>query len=271
MNFQKRIKNMSVHEPEDWLWKKIESELEEGDVEQAKLRLALANLPQHNPSAQVWNKVENVLQNADNEDFKLKDALSKLRQYEPPSLVFTDIFEELEAERFEDEKLQKALANLPVHTPPEGIFLKILQQIPAQKSAIVRSISSVRFSAAAAVFGLLFMLGLGYYLGISQSDSMRFSYRSEQVDDAVLKANQIENAEDEKAFAMVNEICQTKSYACEQPEVKNLKSTLDELNAAHAQLKEAIGAYNTDENLHLKLKNVDYERTEVLKKIMSMI
>jgi hypothetical protein len=265
------IKNLPHYEPEDWLWKNIESQLNSEEAEQTKLHAALALLPQHEPAVQVWNKVENTLQLAENEALKLRNALQGLKQYEPSTMVWQNIDSVLQNIDNEDIKLKNALKTLPQHEPPAVIWMKIMQELPVRRTAILRVISDTRLAAAAAMIGLILTLGVLYYANQPAKDSIELAYTKEVVDDEILKNNTTINAEDEQAFAMVEDICQQQSFICEQPEVKTLKNELDELNSACSELKEAIGQYGTDATLLQQLSSIEQERTEVLKKIIAII
>ena len=273
MDSTKKFKYLPLHEPDDWLWKNIESQLNTDDAERVKLYAALAKLPQHEPPVYVWKNVENTLQLADNEAIKLKNALLNLKQYEPSGSVWINVNATLEEADKEDLKLKNALQNLKQHEPPTATWMKIMQDLPATKSGkIVQLFPRVRLQIAASVVGVMLMVGTYFYMTKNPPDGISaIAFSQETVDDELLKANAATNAEDENAFAMMDEICSQRAFVCEQPEVKSLKSTLDELNAAHAELKQAIGDFSTDVDLQQKLQAVDLERTEVLKKIMTYI
>lgn len=272
MDNSKKIKHLPLHEPDDWLWKNIESQLNADDVERVKLHVALAKLPQYEPPIYIWKNVENTLQLADNEAIKLKNALLNLKQYEPLGAVWINVNATLEEARKEDLKLKNALQNLQQHEPPTATWMKIMQDLPAKSGKIVQLFPNIRLQIAASFVGVLLMIGTYFYVIKNPSEGISHVVFSQQnVDDEVLKANAAININDENAFAMMDEICSQRAFVCEQPEVKSLKSTLDELNAAHAELKQAIGNFSTDVDLHQKLQIVDMERTEVLKKIMTYI
>ncbi len=265
------IKNLPHYEPEDWLWKNIESQLNTEEAEQSKLHAALALLPKHEPATQVWNKVENTLQLAEQESLKLQNALQRLKQYEPSGQVWQNVDTTLQSIENEDIKLKNALKKLRQYEPPPVVFMKIIQELPARRTGILRVISDTRLAAAAAMIGLIMTLGILYYANKPSQDSIELAFTKEVVDDEILKNNAKIDAEDEQAFAMVEDICQKQSFICEQPEVKTLKSELDELNSAYSELKEAIGQYGADATLLQQLSSIEQERTEVLKKIIAII
>jgi hypothetical protein len=269
----KKFKHLPLHEPDDWLWKNIESQLNTDDAERVKLHVALSKLPQYEPPIQVWSNVEKDLQLADNEAVKLRNALHNLKRYEPSTSVWVNVNNTLKEAEAEDAKLKNALQKLQQYEPPAATWMKIMQDLPEpQRRRIVQMFPKIRLQMAASVLGVMFAIGAYFYVTKTPPDGIsEVVYSQEMIDDEVLKANAAINIEDENAFAMVDEICTQHAFVCEQPEVKNLKSTLDELNMAHAELKDAIGNYGTDSDLQQKLQAIDMERTEILKKIMTYI
>jgi hypothetical protein len=206
------------------------------EIEDMNLRRAIRALPEYSPPTDVWLDIENMLNHEDKEQHKLQNALSLLPHYEAPPMVWQHI--EI-----------------------------MLEQKPLQAKVF----SITRLAIAAASLGFIATVGLWWYAVQRPSESLSYSFRVEQVEDAVLNRNQNINSEDEKAFDMVNQICAEKTFVCEQPEIQKLRNELDELNKAHTDLKDAIGLYGTDTDLQQQLLHVEQERTEILKKIMSEI
>lgn len=205
----------------------------------------------------------------DIEDMNLRNALQKLPQYAPPIDTWLDIERTLNQEQREQQKLSAALELLPTYTAPDFVWEQIAPQLPTPTKQEAKVFSIARWAAAAAMIGFISTIGLWWYSTRTTPDSIAYSYSTETVDESTLAMNN--TGDDEKAFAMVDEICQQQSFICEQPNVKALKSQLDELNVAYSSLKEAIGSYGTDETLHQQLMAVEQERTEILKQIMEQI
>jgi hypothetical protein len=206
------------------------------DIEDMNLRRAIRTLPEYSPSDDVWLDIVNLLDKEDREQAKLTAALQALPQYEAPSMMWAAI----------ESELPKAKQEAKIFT-------------------IGR-----RWAAAASLVGVV-ATGLWWYSAQRAVDSVTYTYSTEKVDAETLANNQKVNEDDEQAFEMVNQICEQQSFICEQPEIKKLRTELDELNKARNEMKEALGAYNDDTDLQQQLLSIEQERTEVLKKIMTEI
>ena len=94
------------------------------------------------------------------------------------------------------------------------------------------------------------------------------NYREETVDPMLLVRDW---DEDEDAFGEFLSLCEVKKTLCEQPEFKQLQGELEELTAAKEELNDAIGEFGTDAGLVLQIKEIELERTGILKKMMEML
>jgi hypothetical protein len=206
------------------------------EIEDMNLHRAIRTLPEYSPSDDLWLDIINVLDKEDREQTKLSAALQRLPQYEAPAMTWAAI--ELDLPK-------------------------------AKQDAKIFSMGR-RWAAAASIVGIIGS-GLWWYSAQRAVDSVTYAYSTEKVDSETLANNQKTHEEDEQAFAMVNQICEQQAFVCEQPEVKKLRSELDELNQAYAEIKEALGAYSDDSDLQQRLLSIEQERTEVLKKIMTEI
>ena len=210
------------------------------------------------------------MENIEQEDIKLRKALKSLQEYSPSNALWPTIANILDESDTEQNKLQIALSRLPIYEPASTIWGAIEKEIqPTPKYGRVFYLKT--FAAAASFLALLFAGSIWYQIQSSSKDSTSYSYYTEKTDEAIITINSKENQEDEAAFALVNEICEKQAFICEQPQVKLLKSELDELNHAHAALKEAIGSYGSDIELRQQLSQIELDRTEILKKIMNEI
>lgn len=206
------------------------------------------------------------------EDMKLHRAVKSLPQYSPSDDVWLDIMNFLDKEEREQTKLIDAVVKLPQYEAPAMLWDVIETQLPKHEAKVVSIFSIARMAMAAAVIGFAATLTLFWYASENQKDSISYSYSTEQIENnAGLSANTSIEAEDEQTFAQVAQICEQQSFICEQPVVKQLRSELEELNDARNQLKEALGAYGSDEDIQQQLLAIEQERTDVLKKIMDQI
>lgn len=203
------------------------------------------------------------------EDMNLRKAVKTLPTYSPADDIWLDIQNLLDKEDREQQKLTAALQRLPTYEAPAMTWQSIANDLPKAKSE-AKVFTMRRWAAAAATIGVI-ATGAWWFNTQRAVDSIAYTYSTTQVDVETLANNQKVNEEDEQAFAMVNQICEQQVFVCDQPEVKKLRSELDELNKAYAEIKDALGQYSDDVDLQQQLLSLEQERTEVLKKIMTEI
>jgi hypothetical protein len=203
------------------------------------------------------------------EDMNLRKAVRTLPHYSPSDDIWLDIQNLLDKEDREQQKLSTALLRLPIYEAPAIAWQTIVNDLPEAKSE-AKIFSMRRWAAAAAMIGVI-ATGAWWFTTQRAVDRVAYTYSTQQVDSETLINNQKVNDEDEQAFAMVNQICEQQAFVCEQPEVKKLRTELDELNKAYTEIKDALGQYSDDSDLQQQLLSLEQERTEVLKKIMTEI
>ena len=193
----------------------------------------------------------------------LIEALSSLPSYEPKAELWGRI-----EQAAEDELLfpKDAIKALPEHEPPAHIWLQIAKTLD-QKGRVVplgwRRALAVAASLAFVVFSILMLNNQP--TGVEE---FSISYSTEMPDP--LLTNQ-DWDEDEDAFLQFLEICEAKKYICEQPAFRQLQTELEELTEAKLALKEAVGDYGADAELVTQIKEIELERTDLLKKMMVML
>jgi hypothetical protein len=271
MNNQESIKQLPEYAPKQGLWESIATQLEDDAKESATLSATLLRLPQYDAPEHNWQKIVTFIEEEENENSRLRLALQTLKTYSPEENIWLKTTQDVDNQEIDDFNARKKLSTLPQYEAPNVVWLKILQQLLAEKTAIIRRLKVTRLAAAASVVGLVLTVGFLYLANQKASDSMTYSQTQRTVNDALLQQNRQRTSNDEPLFYSIDDFCATKAIVCEQPHFQQLKSELDELNAAYTSLKDAIGEYNTDENLHQQLLSVELSRTEVLKKIMQQI
>lgn len=208
----------------------------------------------------------------------LREALDALPEYAPPAAVWEALDEALELESV----LVKNIDRLPVYAPPSEIWTQIEAALPQAAIANSRKSSDAiaggnraghRRLLAPAVWryaaALALLLTAWWFFGPNtQTETPTIVTTQESVDEQLLGANA--EGEDE-AFQLVQELCRTQTPVCEQPEFKTLKTELEELTDAKTELREALGSYGDDPELHAQLARIERERSELLRQMMSMI
>lgn len=216
---------------------------------------ALASLPIHSPPDKVWNSIEKEL--------VLQKGLSELEEYNPPNAIWDAIQNDL--------VLQRGVTELPAYEPPSTVWKNISTQLqadkPQEKGRVVSMQRFVRLAVAAAVVGLMAFFGW-QQIGSNATAGEEFTYSTETVDEFRIKKDW---NEDEDAFEYLLNICKERVLACENPEFKSLKMELEELNDAKAMLEEAIGPNGTDANLIAQMKKIEFERTDIVKKMIENV
>ena len=204
------------------------------------LKKALAQLPTYAPEASVWAAIDVQLQ-INNVKHDLK---SDFNQYTPPSFIWDNLEKQLELDNSE--------SNTPIVT--------------LKKQGVLRQLNIQKWAMAAAVAGLIFTVFS--VLKPKNTEGVDFKYSTEVVDNQLIKNDWNDGEAD---FKMVEDFCQQQITACETPVFKTLKHELDELNAAREDIKKAIGDFNSNEDLMLQLKDIEQQRTTVLKQIVGVM
>ncbi len=196
----------------------------------------------------------------------LIEALSTLREYDPPEELWSRI--ESAREQYDEGGLPRSLVRqLNQYDPPEQLWNGIAEQL--DKGAKVRYLGWKSAVAVAASVALVLLLNWQREHRHSLSaDSISITYSEEEIDPLL---NLRDWEEDESVFQEYRSLCEMKKFICERPEFQQIQSELDELSQARNNLRDMINGYNTDPQLILQIKEIELERTDLLKKIMAML
>lgn len=193
------------------------------------------------------------------------NPFKKLPQYKAPDRIWEHIEKDLDTPEV-DVPLQEGVKKLPSFKAPEHIWNNIEKELGQGKSNTLRPVYRRWWSAAAAI---LLLIGFVGWLVNKQANGVEIQYA--QWEEVIEEDWQLESQNDDDAFALVTSFCKQKQYVCETPEFQNLKAELDELNLACEALKEAIGQYNDEPAMIAQLTEIEMERTQVLKEIMTYL
>ncbi len=198
----------------------------------------------------------------------LVEALSSLKEHQPPDDLWMKIEDEISGERA-DHIPSALLKSLPQYEPPANVWDRIEQQLSAPAKG---KLVAMRWKQALAVAASLALLLVAYWqlnkTSTIQPDNVTISYSEETVDPLLLEHDW---DEDEEVFQEYLAICEGKKYICEQPEFRQMQQELEELTSAKEELKEAVGAFGSDPELITQIKEIELERTGILKKMMVML
>lgn len=199
----------------------------------------------------------------------LIEALSSLPEHEPNDLLWQQIEAGVEGDLAEVLPAQ-LIQSLQQHEPPDFIWGRISQELGAgNPDAKFVKLAWLKPLAIAASLALVMVV----YWQLSKPTTLDMNvvavnFSEETVDPLLLEHDW---DEDENVFTEFLSLCEGKKVVCEQPEFQLLQSELDELTAAKEELKTAIGEFSTDAELVIQIKEIELERTEILKKMMVML
>lgn len=210
----------------------------------------------------------------------LDEALQKLPMYSPKPLLWEQISVGLD-EVVAQEAYDTTRKSLPVYSPPANLWDRIASELdtpvsaPESKPTPIISIRKKMYSRVIKYASVVvFAVTAGAYLFLNNSntieytDSVHINYGQERV---VLASYTPDWEEDEDAFQTVLSFCQEQSFVCERPDFRILKDELLELNHARESLKDALMRYGDDAELIAQLTQIEMERSDVLKKMISKI
>ncbi|MFK7934126.1 MAG: hypothetical protein AB8G22_11505 [Saprospiraceae bacterium] len=220
------------------------------------LENALQELPQHEPPVFVWDSIVERLQ--------VQNAVQQLPQYEPPTALWDSITADL-AQAENDAILQETISELSTYEPPALVWNEIEQELRPQ-AKVVR-MKWMRYAAAAAMVGLLFVAGVFY----QQRDPVAIVSVEKTTEVRDVAALEADWYDDEDAFTTILAFCKTQTFTCEEPLFIDLKSDLEELNSAREELEEVMGDFGQDANLMKQLARIEHQRSDVLKEMVKLI
>lgn len=178
----------------------------------------------------------------------------QLPEYEPSN----EVWKKIEAGLNQDV-LQKAIDQLPEYEPIEETWSGINQGLNLHKPKLVI------WKWASLAASVLLIAGLVLY---KPWESSNISYSQEKLDKQLLLSP---TDDSQKQYEMIVAYCKEQTYVCQNPEFKELKTELEELNLASIELKEAVGAYNTEPELMAQLSTIEQQKADVIRKMAMKI
>jgi hypothetical protein len=189
------------------------------------------------------------------------ELIKNLPTYEPPETVWEAI------------ETRLPLLEMRTYEPPADIWESIENQLvtsekPVKKLSILRGVKNNYAWLAAASFALLVVASFALYFNLNKNIEANLVVTTEVVDNQLIQQNWNET---DKDFALVEAFCETALPKCEEPEFKNLKTELDDLNKAREDLKNVLSTYNSDPEIVAQLTKLENVRSDILKKIMAQM
>lgn len=187
-------------------------------------------------------------------DKHLQDGLNKLPKYTPDGEVWENIEGQLH--------LQEAIAKLREYEPSDALWERIDTEI--RPKTRMRTMWQRTASVAAM---LAITLGT-YWWMTNEGVSEEIFYATAQMDTRLFEADW---NEDEDGFEALTKLCSQKAFVCEVPEFKLLQSEFEELNDAKIEVETAMAKYGKQADFILQIKDIEQERSKVLKELFAMI
>ncbi|MCB0652598.1 MAG: hypothetical protein KDC85_15075 [Saprospiraceae bacterium] len=203
------------------------------EINRHTLQQAIRQLPEYAPPPQIWERVEQGLLVADQEE-QISEVISELHQYDPPAFLWEKIEEALEIPK--QEKIGRVI--------PLGVR---------------------RFMAYAAVAAGIIV---SFFMIRNNQPVEQISYAEEVVNEATFVNDW--NA-DEEDFEVVLAALEESEYLTQIPEIQQLKFELEELNDAKMEVESMMEQYGTDEKLVGNIREIELERTDIIKKLAAFI
>ncbi len=187
----------------------------------------------------------------------LTAALKKLSEYDPPAKVWQGIERDL--------NYRQNLANLPQYSPPVAVWEGIEAHLEKPQAKVFRLSMQQILALAAMICGV----ALGWYwLSLDKEATVLVAYSEESYQPQFLAADW---NDDEAAIQVVVKEYDRK-MELDAPEASpNLKTELQELNTAKAELEELIQRYGKDASVIQEISEIELERTDVIKKMAAAI
>lgn len=197
------------------------------------LKQALADLPQHQPDADLWNKIEASL------DFEYR--------------------------------LQRAIPEMQLHEPDAAFWDKIEKQLePAKEAKHFRLNQYYQYFAAAAASVVVLITSI-YFLKNQAQEKVKIAYSEEVISEEQVFTKESQSEDNTPGIRFIQEHCSIQPEICANPEVKELKSQLEQLEEENKKIKHQIEIFGADPMLirnQIKIENLKAECTKELIQII---
>lgn len=200
----------------------------------------------------------------------LRKAISELPSFEPSNELWNKIEYDLDF----DNKISGKLLTLPEYDAEPGLWDNIEKSLDKDSYKIRRrkNLTLAKYITGVAASITFIILGLEVMLN-EKPKTVDISYTEEViVDEHRFTSDGADKVQDD-AIQFIKQNCEVNNEICETPEFVELKTQLDELDAAISQLDIAVKKYGKDPDLirtQIKLENLKSQVTkELIQKLNS--
>lgn len=196
----------------------------------------------------------------------LRHSIQQLPQYQAPPSLWNRIEGNLDGQ----VSLKKAIEELPVYAPPAQLWAQIEQALdrPQQSkdTGVYRLSGRIRWWAAAAA--LVGIAAFGWWLVAADAAEVTTFAYSEELQTAP-PVDPDWNEEDQ----IIQEVLQRAgtSAVADQQVVSQLKSEVNELDDARAEIMDMMKRYGEDEQLLKEVARIERARSKVAKQLAVLI
>lgn len=242
------IAALPQYQPPDFLWEDLADRL---DFEQ-DLEKPLREMPVYNPPADLWEELAIKIEQTP-ELAQKPETNHRFKWFGLAFLLFSGIlmlFLMLFLMVKNRPEMPSEKQNLPA-APPEQprVEQPMARFVPESPQNRKRPKQRKKQNAAS-------------------GPALALHLRTEVVDNLLLMACQ---QTDDPNFSILETLCREALPVCEEPQFKQLKAELDELNNAHTALKNALGNFADDPEMVAQLIEIERSRNQILQQLITMI
>jgi hypothetical protein len=248
------------------------------DKNYSTLCAALANMPEYAPPNDIWFNLEAAL----DAEILLDEVVAELPQYAPPAQIWEAITESLPVTAAQSQTTGLSVWVRPLWRYAAAAILLLVTAFWWMRPSVTTTEWVALPSPTTPSIHPTETHTKPVIIPQKQTNPLRkpksnapklleesnIVRTNTVIDNRLLEAC---NAPEDAAFALLDAYCKEQLSICEQPNIKALKSELDELTEAKTALQSAIGQYADDPELVAQLVQIERERSVLLQKIMQSI
>lgn len=200
----------------------------------------------------------------------LEQAIEKLPAYEPPAFVWDKISAQMDTSD-KDRTWHEAIGQMRTYEPPASVWHQIQWSLDNEKNAsghTRRLYLYLRMATAAAAVALL-ILAFNFWSRHQPAPSVAYTIEEKTIP-AAAEFTADWNA-DEDLIDEVITLFEESPKANTSSSFQTLREELSELNEAKEELEMLMEKYGKDAGTIQELKEIELERSDVIKQMASLI